>query len=66
MSLGRPAMRGREARKIQEALATHKFLMDRYINLDGMSREEASKNAFEDMKLMKMVNTRVRKPRRNH
>ncbi len=58
----RPAMRRGEERKIKEQLATHALLTRQYINA-GKTREEASKEAFADMKLLAMANRRVRKPR---
>lgn len=66
MSLGRPAMRGREARKIAETLKKHKQLMDTYIALDGMTPEAASAEAFKDIQLLKMADRRVRPIRRAH
>ena len=57
-------MRAREARKVAATLKLHKELMDVYIELDGMTREQASKEAYKDIQLMRQLPGQgVRKPR---
>jgi hypothetical protein len=58
----RPSMRKAEARRIKEQLATHALLVQQYIHA-GKSPEDASKEAYADMKFLAMANRRVRKPR---
>lgn len=49
MALGRPAMRGREARKVEETLKRHNELMQKFI-AEGMGREAASRRAYAVIK----------------
>jgi len=58
----RPAMRRGEERHIREKLATHALLTAQFVNA-GLTPKEASKEAMAHMKLMKMADRRVRKPR---
>jgi hypothetical protein len=48
MSLGRPAMRKGEERKIKASIALHDKIMREYIQA-GWTLEQASKKALQDM-----------------
>lgn len=48
MSLGRPAMRKGEERKIKSSIALHDKIMREYIQA-GWTLEQASKKALQDM-----------------
>ena len=50
----RPPMRKAGAKRIADALKKHAALMKKYLE-QGMSREEASRKAYEEMRVKKVA-----------